>query len=266
MSRLIRLMIMGPFALVAVGVHPGSALPGETFRDCPECQEMVVIPAGSFIMGSPASEESHRESEAPQHRVTIPTPFAVGKYEVIFREWDACVADGGCGGYWPKDEGWGRGDRPVIHISWEYAQSYVGWLSRKTGQTYRLLSESEWEYVARAGTTGPFFTGSTVGPNEANYDANFGKTVAVGSFPPNAFGVYDTIGNVREWVEDCWNNSYTGAPDDGTARTPRGDCDWRILRGGSWINFPRGVRAAFRDWGMPVLRNESLGFRIARTL
>ena len=173
--------------------------PGRVFRDCDACPEMVVVPAGSFMMGSPSSEEGRDDDEGPVHRVTIPAAFAVGKYEVTFSEWEACVAGGGCDGHRPGDLGWGRGQRPVIHVSWKDARSYVGWLSRKTGKQYRLLSEAEWEYSARAGTTGPFHFGSTISTDQANYNGNYGtygsgrrgsigeKTVPVGSFPANGF-------------------------------------------------------------------------------
>ena len=144
--------------------------PIKVFRDCPKCPEMVVVPAGSFMMGSPSSEADRFYLEDPQHRVTIAAPFAVGKYEVSFAEWDACVAAGGCNGYRPDDEGWGRGQRPAINVSWKDAKAYVAWLSRKTGERYRLLSEAEWEYVARAGTTGPFHFGSTISTDQANYN------------------------------------------------------------------------------------------------
>ncbi len=131
----------------AVGVYPKTYNPGDTFKDCDVCPQMVVIPAGSFMMGSPSDEEGRDEDEGPQHRVTIRKPLAVGKYEVMFREWDACVADGGCDGYRPRDGLWGRGDRPVINVSWDDAQAYLRWLSRKSGAEYRLLSEAEWEYA-----------------------------------------------------------------------------------------------------------------------
>jgi formylglycine-generating enzyme required for sulfatase activity len=140
--------------------------PGETFRDCPDCPEMVVVPAGSFMMGSPASEANRQGDEGPQRTVKIGKPFAVGKFEVTFDEWDACVADGGCTQK-PGDEGWGRGRRPVIYVSWYDAQEYTGWLSRKTGKSYRLLTEAEWEYAARAGTSTPFSTGATITPDQA---------------------------------------------------------------------------------------------------
>ena len=229
---------------------------GRIFRDCGECPEMVVVPSGSFTMGSPNNEEGRYDNEGPRHRVNIGYPLAVGVYEVTFSEWEACVADGGCGGYRPSDIGWGRGNRPVINVSWEDAQSYVRWLSQKTGHSYGLLSESEWEYVARAGTTTPFHFGRTISTGQANYDGDYtygsgrkgvyrGKTVSVGSFSPNAWGVHDMHGNVWEWVEDCWNDSYVGAPTDGSA-WGSGDCVKRVLRGGSWFNGPRVLRSANR--------------------
>ena len=146
--------------------------PGDTFRDCEKCPEMVVVPAGSYLMGSRESEEGWRSNEGPVHRVTIAEPFAVGVYEVTFDEWDACVRDGGCGGYRPGDKGWGRWRRPVINVSWRDAQGYVRWLSREAGEEYRLLSESEWEYVARAGTGTPFHFGRTISTSQANYNGN----------------------------------------------------------------------------------------------
>lgn len=193
----------------------------ETFRDCPDCPEMVVVPAGQFMMGSPDNDLAHMTSERPQHKVTIAEPFAVGKFEVTFAEWDACVLNGGCSGYRPSDEGWGRGRRPVIHVSWSDAQEYVAWLSKKSGKTYRLLSEAEWEYAARAGTTTRYAFGNSITTQEAQFSAR--KTAEVGSFKPNAFGLYDMHGNVMEWVEDCTHiASYDGAPADGAAWT--GDC------------------------------------------
>ena len=250
--------------------------PGRRFRDCDACPELVVVPSGSFMMESPAGEADREEDEDPVHRVTIAEPFAVGIFEVTFREWDACVSGGGCNGHLPDDKGWGRGDRPVINVNWDDAQSYVGWLSRKAGEGYRLLSESEWEYVARAGTTGPFHTGATISTAQANYDGNYtygsGRkgvyrehTVSVGSFSPNAFGLHDVHGNVWEWVQDCWNDSYRGAPDDGRS-WERGDCSRRVVRGGSWFSSPRNLRSANRSWDSTGNRDSYLGFRIARTL
>ena len=248
------------------------------FRDCPECPEMVVVPAGSFLMGAPESEAGSYDDERPVHRVAVRS-FAAGVYEVTFAEWDACVAGGGCGGHRPDDRGWGRSRHPVIDVSWDDAQLYVRWLSGRAGHGYRLLSESEWEYAARAGTTGPFHVGGTISPDQANYNGQWsypsgdrdsgglyrGRTVPVGSFPPNAFGLYDVHGNVWEWVQDCWNDSYRGAPSDGRA-WESGDCSLRVLRGGSWGNKPRFLRSALRYWNGSGGRNNVSGFRVARTL
>ena len=250
--------------------------PGERFRDCATCPEMIVVPAGSFMMGSPETEAKRDDDEGPQHRVTIPAPIAVGVYEVTFAEWDACVSGGGCGGYRPGDRGWGRGRRPVINVNWENARAYAAWLSRETGAGYRLLSEAEWEYVARAGTTTAFHFGGTISASQANYDGDYTygggrkgqyreRTVAVGRFAPNAFGLYDVHGNVWEWVADCWNESYAGAPRDGQAWT-RGDCSRRVLRGGSWLSIPRDLRSANRDRFTTGDRGGVSGFRIARSL
>ena len=241
-------------------------LPRKKFRDCPECPELVVVREGSFMMGSPKSEKGRDYDEGPVHRVTIGRAFAVGVYEVTFGEWDACVSGGGCGGYRRGDAGWGRGSRPVINVSWEDAQGYVRWLSRETGEEYRLLSEAEWEYVARAETTGPYHFGSRISPSQANYrETGHVKTVPVGSYSANGFGLHDVHGNVWEWVEDCWNGSYLGAPVDGSA-WESGDCSRRVLRGGSWSFIPRDLRSASRFGNSTGSRNDLIGFRVARTL
>ena len=247
--------------LAAGGEEASRREPGTVFHDCPQCPEMVVVPAGSFMMGSPASEKYRYDNEGPRHRVRISEPFAVGKYEVTFAEWDACALDGGCGGYRPDDGGWGRGKRPVINVSWKDAQSYAEWLSRKTGEGYRLLSESEWEYAARAGTTGPFHTGGTISTDQANYGGS--KTVPVGRYGSNDFGLHDMHGNVWEWVEDCWNGSYAGAPADGSA-WKSGACVRRVLRGGSWFGGPGNLRSAYRI--RAGFRYDRFGIRVARTL
>ena len=248
--------------------------PGKVFRDCEECPEMVVVPAGSFTMGSPSHEEGrHSSFEDPRHRVTIRAPFAVGKYEVTFSEWDACVAAGGCG-HRADDRSWGRGRRPVINVSWEDARSYVLWLSRKTGKRYRLLSEAEWEYAARAGTQTRYHWGdSSAGRNRANCAvcgsgsrSVRGPTAPVGSYRANGFGLHDVHGNVREWVEDCWHADYTGAPSNGTAWTAGGDCGKRGLRGGSWFYGGGDSRSAHRNAAFAGARNDDYGFRVARTL
>jgi formylglycine-generating enzyme required for sulfatase activity len=195
---------------------------------------------------------------------------------VTFAQWDACVAAGGCGGYRPEDQGWGRGSHPAINVSWDDARAYVRWLGRRTGKTYRLLSEAEWEYTARAGTTTPFHTGPTIGSDQANYDGSYtygngkkgvyrGKTIQVGSFPANAFGLHDMHGNVWEWVADCYSETYASAPADGSASTS-GNCSRRVLRGGSWGDEPRNVRSANRLGDRWAPRGGSFGFRISRTL
>ena len=250
--------------------------PGSRFRDCAVCPEMVVVPAGSYLMGSPRSEPGRHRDEGPRHRVRLAQPFAVGVYEVTFAEWDACVRDGGCDWY-PPNRGWGRGRRPVIHVSWEDAQQYAAWLSGRTGEQYRLLSEAEWEYVARAGTTTPFHTGQTISTEVANYNGEltYGggasgvyrrQTVPVGSFPANDFGLHDVHGNVSEWMEDCWHGSYDDAPSDGSARGSA-RCSWRVVRGGAWFHEPRLLRSAYRILNFTGNRSSRvIGFRVARTL
>ena len=211
--------------------------PRDGFRECKDCPEMIVVPAGRFTMGSPESEGD--ESEHPQHTVTIATPFAVAKFELSFDEWDACAAHGDCAQH-VSDSGWGRGRRPAINVSWNDAQTYVKWLSRITGKPYRLLSEAEYEYAARAGAETKYPWGDEIkldGKAMANCDGcgsqwDGKKTAPVGSFAPNGFGLYDMVGNVWEWTEDCWNDNYEGAPADGSARTS-GDCIRRVVRGGS---------------------------------
>jgi len=252
--------------------------PGETFRDCEVCPEMVVVPAGSFLMGSPFDEPERDDDEGPQHRVTIAKPFAVGVYEVTFSEWDACVEDGGCYGYHLEDEEWGRERRPVISVSWEDARAYTKWLSNKTSEDYQLLTEAEWEYVARAGTTTPFHFGSTITTDQASYDGIYtynggaegeyrGKTVPVGSFPANRFGLYDVHGNIGEWVADCYDKhayqTHKGYPE--MAGSWQESC-LRVLRGGSWDSAPGVLRSASRSGDAAYLRNRLVGFRVARTL
>ncbi|MEZ5776396.1 MAG: SUMF1/EgtB/PvdO family nonheme iron enzyme [Hyphomicrobiaceae bacterium] len=204
------------------------------------------------------------KDEGPQHEVTIAAPFAVGKFEVTFAEWDACVKAGGCK-HKPEDEGWGRGKRPVINVSWHDAKAYVAWLAKETGQPYRLLSEAEWEYAARAGTTTRYHFGDTFDGSKANDGS---RTVEVGKYPANAFGLHDMHGNVWEWVEDAWVDNYRGAPTDGTARKGADTSVSRVLRGGSWIFNPQSLRAASRSGGRPddPLWVWVVGFRLARTL
>jgi formylglycine-generating enzyme required for sulfatase activity len=251
--------------------------PKDVFKECATCPEMVVVPAGSFTMGSPADERWHEDSESPQHAVTFSRQVAVGRFALTFDEWDACAADGGCEGYRPDDEGWGRERRPVINVSWDDAKEYAAWLSRRTGKTYRLLSEAEREYVTRAGTTTLFWWGNSISTSQANYDGRpvydrsqgefRQKTLPVHSFQPNLWGVYQVHGNVREWVEDCWNNNYQGAPSDGSAWTrPRENCRQRVVRGGSWRTYPQALRSAARFFSTDRDRDFAQGFRVGRTL
>ena len=202
--------------------------------------------------------------------VTIAKPFAVSKFDVTFDEWDACATLGGCDPH-IKDSGWGRGQQPVINVSWDDAQTYVAWLSQVTGKPYRLLTEAEWEYAARAGTTTAYYWGDDIGKGNANcYGCGqpVGRQAAaspVGSFAANAFGLYDMAGNVFQWVQDCYHDNYDGAPTDGSAWTS-GDCSYRVVRGGSWDHDPQYLRTASRSWEPTGDRTNRLGFRVGRTL
>ena len=245
--------------------------PGDTFQECTNCPVMMVVPAGSFTMGTPASVLGHYDWETPQHRVTIAQQFAVGRFEVTFDEWDACVAGGGCNDYAPPDEGWGRGRRPVINMSWNDIKAYVGWLAQETGKPYRLLSEAKYEYATRAGTTTPYPWGNAIGKNNANCNGcgsewDNKETAPVGSFPANGFGLYDMVGNVEEWTEDCWHERCYGAPTDGSAWTS-GDCKTRVVRGGGWKIYWGNDFSADRGGEHPDLRsNEVASGLLARFL
>ena len=271
-------VLASPIAVNPLSPERARALkPKDSFKECEKRPEMVVVPAGSFTMGSPASEKERSSDEEPQRRVTFSQQFAVGRFAVTFDEWDACVADGGCNAYLPDDHGWGRGRRPAINVNWDDAKTYVAWLSRKTGNAYRLLSQAEREYVTRAGTTTPFWWGSAISTAQANYDGSktYGsgskgehpeKTVPVDSFRPNPWGLYQVHGNVREWVEDCNKYTYVGAPTDGSAWTS-GDCRRRAVRGGSWAGKPQDLRSASGVGRPPHTRYlDDVGFRIAQTL
>ncbi|MFO1319021.1 MAG: SUMF1/EgtB/PvdO family nonheme iron enzyme [Burkholderiales bacterium] len=262
------------------------AIPGYTFRDCDVCPEMVVVPPGSFVMGSPADETERGRDEGPTRVVTLQYAMAVGKFEVVFEQWWACVEGGGC----TK----GNGKRfspghPVNEIPWDEAKKYVDWLSEKSGKRYRLLSEAEWEYAARAGTETARYWGNS--PDKACQYANVANpataleswwkkewdaphkcddgypttTSPAGNYKPNAFGLYDMLGNVWEWTEDCYVDTYGGAPVDGSA-VQRSNCEKRVVRGGGWGGSPRDVRSAYRIGGAPAARVNVLGFRVARTL
>jgi formylglycine-generating enzyme required for sulfatase activity len=250
-----------------------SPSPGAVLRDAPWCPELVVIPPGAFMMGSTEAERRWAvdhdarwewvENEQPRHRVEIAYPLAVGRFLVTFEQYDRFAritrrAE-------PGDDGWGRGQRPVIKVSWEDAKAYVDWLAAETGQPYRLLSEAEWEYACRAGTMTRYWWGDEITSENANYGKNIGKTREVGSYPANPWGLHDTHGTVWEWVEDCWNDRYDRAPADGRAWTS-GDCSHRVMRGGSWKNRIWDLRSAKRFKMRAAEWVNDFGFRVARTL
>ena len=298
--------MMGPARLASIGglcaaltfAADGHDRPGTKFRDCPECPELVVVPPGSFRMGSPAWEEGRWDDEGPARRVTIAEPFAVGAREVTRGEFARFVSATGRSmgdscwtwedGEWEsrsgrnwRSPGFRQGDdHPVVCVNWDDARAYVDWLSGETGQGYRLLSESEWEYAARSGTSTARYWGESESgqcryANGADASTDFGwrtgcddgysRTAPVGSFEANGFGLHDMSGNVWEWVEDCWNENYAGAPGDGSA-WESGNCSARVLRGGSWYSDPWGLRSALRVRSGSGFRISGYGFRVARTL
>jgi formylglycine-generating enzyme required for sulfatase activity len=238
-------------------------VPGYTFSDCTGCPEMTVLAGGLFVMGSPDNEPGRGRDEGPQREVSV-APFAMGKYEVTFSQWDACLAGGGCNGYSPPDGGWGRGDRPVTGVSWEDAQAYVNWLNSQAGGTsYRLPSEAEWEYAARAGQAAAYAFGARVTQTEATFLAR--QTTPVGAHAPNAFNLYDMHGNAGELVEDCYAANYDLAPIDGVA-VEADECRRRVYRGGSYNDQAPVLRAAARRFTETTSRTQGIGFRVARSL
>lgn len=270
---------------------------GQTFKECRNCPEMVVVPAGTFMMGSPADEPDRRENER-QHRVTIARPYAIGKTEVTWDQWESCVRDRWCDGIAvenalrtnPADGtplanfvDWGRGMRPVVGVSWYDAQTFVGWLNSKTGadDAYRLPSEAEWEYAARAGTTTAYPWGAKLDHNFGNFggpgpglggkaegrDTWVDRTAPVASFPANKFGLHDMHGNVFEWVEDCFEADFANAPVDGSANK-QGNCANRVFRDGTFLSNPYMQRSARRGAPYPATQRgrNYLGFRVAKTL
>jgi formylglycine-generating enzyme required for sulfatase activity len=251
--------------------------PGDMFKECDGCPEMIVVPAGEFVMGSPETEDGRDDDEGPQHNVLFTRVFAVGRFAVTFDEWDACVAAGGCRKYPLPDKGWGRGRRPVIHMWREDASAYAAWLAEKTGKPYRLLTEAEREYVTRAGTRTPFWWGSSISSEKANYDGQFPfgggpkgqyrkKTVPVDLFEPNPWGLYQVHGNVSEWVADCWNKNYEGAPSDGSAWIT-GDCNRGVVRGGNWDSPPWHLRSASRGALAAAIKFlPGIGVRMGRSI
>jgi formylglycine-generating enzyme required for sulfatase activity len=255
--------------------------PMDHFKECELCPEMIVVPAGQFLMGARDGEPGSTPDERPQHNVNFAQPFSVGRFPVTFSEWDACVAARGCS-YQPFDASWGRGSQPVINILWDDAKEYVAWLSRTTGRTYRLLSEAEREYVARAGTTTAYWWGDLFVPTQANCALGNrelssastsdlqrhmarARTFPVQSFAPNPWGLYQVHGNVYDWVEDCWNDNYDGAPSDGSAWMS-GNCNGHVLRGGAFSRNAQTARSAARTWFGSPNRVIYMSVRVARML
>ncbi|MEK9672686.1 MAG: formylglycine-generating enzyme family protein [Rhodospirillaceae bacterium] len=236
------------------------ALAVKSFTDCPTCPEMVVVPKGVFVMGSDLDNR-----EQPKHSVFIKKPFAISRYEITFDEWDACLKEGGCD-HNPHDHGWGRGRQPVVNIDFHMAQGFAEWLSKKTGKPYRLPSEAEWEYAARAGTKTNYWFGDDAGVGRINCRKcgtpwSDHRNAPVGMTEPNPFGIYDMHGNAYEWVADCWAKNYEGAPRDGSARKD-GNCKIRVIRGGSWYYFARQARSSSRAKNDANVNSYWLSFRV----
>lgn len=252
------------------------------FTDCAECPQMIRIPMGSFQQGSFQQGDlqgTGDDDELPVHLVTIAQPFALSRTEITYAQWDACVSNGTCE-VLPEEEGEvaTRAQRPVQNASWQDAQAFAAWLSNVSGKAYRLPTEAEFEYAARAGSENRYPWGAEPSRDHANYGDDdccgglasgadaWVNTAPVASFPANAFGLHDMAGNVQEWVQDCWTESYADAPSDGAARTVDGNCDLRILRGGSWSSTPKMIRPANRDKGAIDARLPYYGFRVARDI
>lgn len=302
-------LVLAAFMCVALRAPAAALQPGTVFRDCADCPEMVVIPAGRFVMGAAPGEEARENMSAefrhrsePQRTVAVKS-FSAGKFEVtrgeyrLFAESTGRSSDGcfvwTASGFekdpirdW-RNPGYGQDDtHPVVCVSWDDASAYAKWLSEKTGRTYRLLSEAEWEYAARAGTTTTRFWGDDGNAScdfanggdlatrarvpgagtwpVADCNDRYAYTAPVGRYRANAFGLHDMLGNVWEWTQDCWNANYSGAPTDGSAWTA-GECSLRVVRGGSWEDAPMGVRAAYRVGSPTVIRVYIRGFRVARS-
>ena len=258
-----------PPAADAPLARPALSIFRDTLQDGFKGPEMVVIPAGEFRMGD--LQGNGRSNERPAHRVHIARGFAIGKYELGYEEYLQFATSTGRPP--PYDEGWGRGRRPVIDVSWEDAQAYTRWLSDQTGEPYRLPTESEWEYASRAGMDMSYWWGNDVQQDDqvqANCDGcgsqwDGSQTAPAGSFTPNPNGLYDTTGNVAEWVEDCYLDNYRGAFEDGSPQVQE-DCEQRVIRNGGWNSTPEKIRSPARAWDKPLNRSSGTGFRIARDL
>lgn len=262
---------------VVTPVEDGGVV-GDYLRDCVACPDLAIVPSGRFVMGSPSTEPARHDSEGPVSLVDIVDGFAMAAREITIEQWDACVAGGGCSAYSPPAHGWGRGKQPVVSVSFEDAQSYVAWLSQEAGRAYRLPSEAEWEYAARAGSTGPFSFGGRLTAEDANYNAAYtyggpvaesaARAVETGSFSPNVFGLYDMHGNVWEWTADCWADSHQDTDVNGAPRGAEngGDCALRVLKGGAWNTGGWRLRSAHRIGKPANVREYDNGFRIVRDL
>ena len=243
--------------------------PQASFRECAkDCPEMIVVPDGSFMMGSPPTEKGHNDGEGPQQQITFAKPFAVSRFPVTFADWDACSTVGGCPPI--TDSGYGRGNKPIANVNWDEAKQYVAWLARVTGQPYRLPTDAEWEYAARAGTTTAYPWGDEIGKGNANCSGCGSKwdkkeTSPVGSFKPNDWGLFDMHGNVFHWVQDCHAESLDKIPADGSAAAEAEACR-RGVRGGSWDMDPVMLRSANRGGNTTNAKYFDLSFRIARTI
>jgi formylglycine-generating enzyme required for sulfatase activity len=259
---------MGPSVLSVEQETEKASKPGSDFTECATgCPAMIVVPAGRFMMGSPTTEADRLPTEGPRNEVTIARPFAVGRTEVTFAQWDACVEAGACRRV--GDSTWGRGDRPVINVGWSDAVQYAEWLARMTGKPYRLLSEAEWEYAARAGTTTRFSFGdddAELGHYAWYFKNSDRKSQAVGTKVANRFGLHDMHGNVYEWVADPWHENYESAPSDGSVWRDNPVPNRHVARGGSWFFDAKNLRSASRVGPPSNLQDGNVGFRVARDL
>lgn len=263
-GRLKALLVLLPVTAACASepvVSTESLSPGTVFTDCETCPDMAVVPAGRFVMGA----DDQRETYGPARDVSISRPFAIAVTETTFTQYEACVTDGGCAGG-KSDHGWGRGAQPVINVSWQDAKDYAAWLSDKTGHTYRLPDEREWEYAARGGTVSRYPWGDSVESGNANCrgcgtDWSGRGAAPVAQFLVNPYGLYDMHGNVSEWVADCWTDRH----DVDHSAEPE-DCEARVTRGGDWYYVPVLSTSAARKSNAPNLWSYTIGFRVLREL